>query len=207
MQIYSIYDNEFRSYGKAMNGYDCTELVAAMREIPLPEIGIEYVASIPELEKFKVFASLRQNAYGGLPVELGMCWGHNRTLNCLEYHRTSEMNLGAHDFILLLAHQHEIVDGSLSTDVVKAFRVPAGVLVEIFATTLHYAPCHADDDTGFRTAVLLPQGTNYPIRETECGDPEDRMLSACNKWLLAHPDSNEAKTGSYVGLVGDNITI
>lgn len=207
MQIYSIFDNEFRSYGKVLNGYDCNELAAAMKKIPLPENGIEYIASMPELENCAVFAALQDRAYGGLPVELGMCWGRNRSLNCLEYHRTSEFNLGAHDFILLLAHEHEIEDGILTTDVVKAFHVPAGVLVEIFATTLHYAPCHVNAETGFRTAVLLPLGTNMLLQKKMCANDEDKMLSACNKWLLAHPDSDEAKKGNYIGLTGENITI
>ena len=45
----------------------------------------------------------RNNAYGGMPVQLGLCWGYNTRLNCLEYHRDSEVNVGARDFILLLA--------------------------------------------------------------------------------------------------------
>lgn len=208
MRIYSIYDDEFRSYGKIMDGFDSAELIAAMKEIPLPEAGTDYLASIPALEKCRVFSELELSAYGGLPVELGMCWGHNRTLNCLEYHRTSEINMGADDFILLLAHQHEIENGLLSVDRVRAFQVPAGVFVEIYATTLHYVPCHVDAEAGFRTAVLLPRGTNLPLPgDGSLSRCEDKLLSACNKWLLAHPDSAEAKSGSYIGLVGDNITI
>lgn len=34
-----------------------------------------------------------------------------------------------------------------------------------------------------------------------------RSWWACNKWLLAHPDSAEAKAGAYVGLVGENVHI
>lgn len=36
---------------------------------------------------------------------------------------------------------------------------------------------------------------------------EDELLTACNKWLLAHPDSSEAKSGAKVGLRGENIDI
>ena len=32
-------------------------------------------------------------------------------------------------------------------------------------------------------------------------------LTARNKWLLAHPDSSEAKTGAHIGLTGKNIDI
>ena len=38
-------------------------------------------------------------------------------------------------------------------------------------------------------------------------DGDDALLWACNKWLLAHPDSAEAKAGAYVGLTGENIKI
>ena len=66
--------------------------------------------------------------------------------------------MGTWDFILLLAKKDEIVDGVLDTAVVKAFKVSAGVPVEVFATTLHYAPCHMDKAEGFRVAVVLPRG-------------------------------------------------
>ena len=36
---------------------------------------------------------------------------------------------------------------------------------------------------------------------------DDARLWACNKWLLAHPDSAEAAQGAYVGLTGINIDI
>lgn len=131
-----------------------------MEKIPLPESGTAYEPSIAALEACEAFADYRTSVFGGMPVQLGMCWGHNTKLNCLEYHRDSEFNLGLGDFILLLAKQDEIEDGVLDTAKVKAFRVPAGVLVEIYATTLHYAPCHTDETAGFRVLVALPRGTN-----------------------------------------------
>ncbi len=76
-----------------------------------------------------------------MPIQIGMVCGHNSTLNCLEYHQDSEVNIDAADFILLLAKQSEIENGMLDTSRIKAFRVPAGVFVEVYATTLHYAPC------------------------------------------------------------------
>lgn len=84
-----------------------------------------------------------------MPYELGYCNGHNTKLNCLEFHRDSEFNLGTDDFILLLATLSDLEDGELDTAKVKAFKVPAGVMVEVYATTLHYAPCHADAKKGF----------------------------------------------------------
>ena len=208
MKIYSVYDPEFKAYGKVLESYDTTELLTAMESIELPAEGTAYEAGIASLEACTVvFSQLRDRAYGGMPIQLGMCWGRNTRLNCLEYHRDSEVNIGAEDFILLLARQEEITDGVLDTSLVKAFRAPKGVPVEIYATTLHYAPCHISPESGFRVAVVLPRGTNTakPVYEAQC--EEDRWMTARNKWLLAHPDSNEAGNGAHIGLCGENIDI
>jgi hypothetical protein len=207
MHIYSVTDPEFRSYGKVLEGYDTAELLAAMKEIDMPESGTAYRPGIESLESCAVFGDFRDRAYGGMPIQLGMCWGRNTKLNCLEYHRDSEVNIGTKDFILLLARLDEVEDGVLDTAKVKAFRVPAGVPVEVWATTLHYAPCHTCPQCGFRVAVVLPKGTNTekPAFEPKC--EEDSWMTARNKWLLAHPESNEAKKGAHIGLRGENIDI
>ena len=207
MKIYSVYDQEFKPYGKVLEGYNTAALRAAMNTIPLPESGTAYEPSIPKLEITCIYGQFQNSAYGGMPIQLGMCWGRNTKLNCLEYHRDSEINVGAGDFILLLAKQEEIVDGVLDTNLVKAFKVPAGVPVEVYATTLHYAPCHMNEAEGFRVAVVLPRGTNTAAPRAKPMNEEDTWLTARNKWLLAHPDSDEAKNGAHIGLRGVNIDI
>ncbi len=207
MQIYSVTDPLFKAYGQVLEGYDCAELLAAMERIELPAEGTKYAPGIDSLEACAVFGDFRDRAYGGMPVQLGMCWGRNTKLNCLEYHRDSEVNLGTGDFVLLLAQRSEIVDGVLDTDKVRAFRVPAGVPVEVYATTLHFAPCHTDAKEGFRVAVVLPKGTNtdMPAFEPKC--EEDTWMTARNKWLLAHPESKQGREGKHIGLSGRNIDI
>lgn len=207
MPIYSVYDPEFKPYGKVLEGYDTTCLVSVMKTIPMPESGTAYKPSISVLEATGIYGEFQNNAYGGMPVQLGMCWGYNTKLNCLEYHRDSEINVGTGNFILLLAKQDEIAKGKLNTAKVKAFRVPAGVPVEVYATTLHYAPCHVDKTEGFKVAVVLPRGTNTAASGTVPKNEEDKLLWARNKWLLAHPESAEAAKGAYIGLVGENIDV
>lgn len=207
MKVYSIYDAEFAPYGKAMEGYGTTELIRTLEQVtPVPE-GVEYVPSQPELEALPIAGLISCNAYGGMPVQLGWCNGHNTKLNCLEYHRDSELNCGTTDFILLLAKLDDLEEGRLDTKKVKAFRVPVGVLVEVYATTLHYAPCHVNPDKGFRVLVALPKGTNGPKPDITPLNEEDATLWACNKWLLAHQDSAEAGQGAPVRLDGINIDI
>ena len=55
--------------------------------------------------------------------------------------------------------------------------------------------------------VALPRGTNGPKPEVTPVNDEDKRLWACNKWLLAHADSSEAKQGAPVLLTGENIDI
>ena len=206
MKIYSVYDAEFKPYGQVHEGYDTAELREAMMKIDLPE-GVNYEPGIDSLEACAIFKPLQDRAYGGMPIQLGLCWGHNTRLNCLEYHRDSEINIGTHDFILLLAREDEIEDGVLDTAKVKAFRAPAGAVVEVYATSLHYAPCHVNAADGFRVAIVLPKGTNTAKPDYEPRNEEDKWMTACNKWLLAHPESDEAKTGAHIGLKGVNIDI
>ena len=208
MKIHSVFDPAFKRYGQVVEGLPDTvaELLETLQKTPLPE-GTGYVPEEPLLQNLPAAVEISEHCYGGMPVQLGWCNGHNTRLNCLEYHRDSEFNLGTEDFILLLAKQEEISEGTLDTSLVRAFRVPAGTLVEVYATTLHYAPCHVDADKGFRVLVALPKGTNTEKPDITPLNAEDKMLWACNKWLLAHPDSNEAKAGAYMGLSGENIRI
>ena len=208
MTILPISNPAFASYGKVLEGYDTQDLLRTLEAAtPLPE-GVEYVPSQPELESLPLTAQLSSNAYGGMPIQMGWCNGHNTKLNCLEYHRDSELNCGTEDFILLLARMDDIApDGTLDTGLVKAFRVPAGVLVEVYATTLHYAPCSAAKGAGFRVLVALPKGTNGPRPDIQVLNREDSMLWACNKWLLAQPERSEAAQGAPAVLRGENIDI
>ena len=206
MKIYSVSDHAFKPYGKVLTGFDTAALVTAMKTIPMPESGTAYEPGIEVLEACGMFNEMRDRAYGGMPIQIGMCWGYNTKLNCLEYHRDSEVNVGETDFVLLLAKEDEIEDGMLDTAKVKAFRVPAGTAVEVYGTTLHYAPCQTTE-AGFRVAVVLPKGANTEKPVFEAKSEEDTWLTARNKWLLAHPDSSEAKTGVHIGLTGKNIDI
>lgn len=208
MKLYSVYDPEFKPYGQIVEGMEGTvqSILEVLRDTPLPE-GTGYMPEEPALQELSAMVEVSEHLYGGMPVQLGWCNGHNTKLNCLEYHRDSEFNLGTENFILLLAKQSEITDGVLDTAKVRAFWVPAGVMVECYATTLHYAPCHTDPQKGFRVLVALPRGTNTDKPQCPVKNWEDRLLRARNKWLLAHPESPEAADGAYAGLVGENIDI
>ena len=207
MKILNVTDAEFGRYGRVATGYPLDGLLAALKKTPLPA-GTDYVPRDDTLHAAPDAEAVGEALYGGMPFQLGWCNGHNTRLNCLEYHRDSEFNLGCEDFILLLAKQDEIDEnGMLDTACVKAFRVPAGTLVEVYATTLHYAPCHTDPAAGFHVMVALPANTNTPWRPAGGANTLDETLWARNKWLLAHPESSEAAQGAKVRLKGVNIDI
>lgn len=207
MRIESIRDQSFEPYGRPVGGYDFAPLLAVLSEkTPKPADRTVYVPSDAALEALPVFDELSGRLYGGMPIQIGFCNGGNRVLNCLEYHRGSEVDVAADDIVLLLAPLAELRGGTLDTSLVEAFAVPAGTAVQLYETTLHYAPCRAPGSAGFRTAVVLPRGTNTEIpRRTPSG--EDRLLWARNKWLVAHPDAPEAARGAYIGLTGENPTV
>ena len=207
MLIHSVFDPAFAPYGKVLEGYDTAALTETLTAVtPLPE-GVDYVPSQPELEALPIAGQFSSNAYGGMPIQLGWCNGHNTKLNCLEYHRDSELNIGSEDFILLVAREDDIIDGRLNTARVKAFRAPAGAVVEVYATTLHYAPCSASKGAGFRVVIVLPRGTNGSKPAMTPLNGEDETLWACNKWLLAHAESSEAAQGAPVRLDGVNVDL
>lgn len=208
MKLYSVFDPEFKPYGQIVTGLEdaVADILAGLAKTPLPE-GVGYVPTEPILQTLPVADVIRDHCFGGMPVQLGWCNGHNTKLNCLEYHRDSEFNLGTEDFVLILGLQAQIEDGFFDTAKAKAFRVPKGVLVEVFATTLHYAPCHTDASKGFRVLIALPWLTNTDKPAIEPITQEDTFMTARNKWLLAHPESSEARDGAKIGLVGENIDI
>ena len=205
MQIKRVTDQSFSPYGRVIKVVDCTQLIEAMEQTPLPD-DVIYVPSDPALEALPVFQTLQNQLYGELPIQLGYCNGNNHKLNALEYHRTSEINVACTDLILLLGRQQDIAqDYTYGTYKVEAFLVPKGTVIEVYATTLHYAPCNAGGK--FRCVVVLPKGTNLPLAGQigDCG--EERLLFASNKWLIAHPESGLDKDGAFVGLVGENLSV
>lgn len=208
MKIYSVMDDSFTTFGEVVSGFDFKPLFIRLNEsTPLPSEGTVYKHSEEQLEDLPIFNDLQNHLYGGMPIQIGYCNGSNIDLNALEYHRGSETIFAANDIVLLLAPKQKITNGSIDTAEVKAFKVFAGQCVLLYETTLHYAPCNAPRESGFRAAICLPKGTNTNKLDDSIIRQEDNMLMACNKWLLSHPNSPEAAKGAYIGLHGRNLDV
>lgn len=208
MKIQSVKDEAFQVYGRIVDGYDYKELLETLEACSeKPADSVIYVPSVEALENTSAYKDLQVNCYGGMPIQIGYCNGTNTMLNCFEYHRDSEIDIAADDVILLVARQQDIQDGKIDSSKTEAFFCSKGTAVELYATTLHYAPCSAKLGEGFRVVIVLPKGTNEEKPELTVKNPEDAMLWAANKWLLAHKDTSEAADGAHVGITGENIDI
>lgn len=192
MEIKKVNDLEFKKYGQVLKNYNCEEIIEKMQKMPLP-LDVIYEPSVKDLEESEIFKELMEREFGGLPIQIGYCNGNNNMLNAVEYHRSSEINIAVTDLILLLGWQPDInEDHTYDTSKIEAFLVPAGTIIEVFATTLHYAPCNADNN-GFRCVVVLPKDTNMPLEYNVKKNGEDALLFAKNKWLIGHKDTDLGK--------------
>ena len=202
-----VTDKEFAVYGRVLD-VDVNEFVDVMKDVPVVSEGTMYEPSFGAFEALPLAKTLEQESFGFLPIEFGHCSGYNNKLNALEYHRSSEIDIAATDLILLVGRQQDIDVSSYTYDTarVEAFFVPAGTAVELYATTLHFAPCSVDGKE-FRCGVVLPKGTNEPLPEKGGGHGENALLFAINKWLIAHEESGLQKDKAWIGLVGENIQI
>ena len=205
MTVKKVTDPAFKVYGRVITGYDFSGLLKAMEQTPLPE-DVIYIPSLPEMEALPAAKELENGIYGQMPIQIGCCNGHNKKLNAVEYHRDSEVDIAVDDLILILGKQQDIEeDHTYDTSRMEAFLVPAGTAVEVYATTLHYAPCHVKNE-GFRCVIVLPRDTNLDMEPVEVKDPEDRLLFARNKWLIGHAQGGLPE-GAFIGLKGENLSV
>lgn len=205
MEIKRISRENFNVYGAILEGYDFELLFEKMRETPAPEDEVIYIPSAGQLEELSIKKEIENRGYGGLDIQIGYCNGWNNKLNAMEYHRNSEIDIAVDDIILLVGRQQDIrEDKTYDTSLIEAFYVPAGTAVELYATTLHYAPIGANGNL-FRVVIVLPRGTNTELDFEVDGGIEDELLFAKNKWLIAHEDARI--DGAFCGLAGENIML
>ena len=207
VKIHSVFSDLFKTFGRVLDGYDFSPFTAYLqRETTIPAEGNIYVASVPEMEAVSpLFSDVQNGIYGGMPIQIGYCNGRNTTYNGFEYHKGSELNIAVTDFCLVLGHTWQITDNTFRVGDETVFFVPAGTAIEMYQTTLHLSPCRVSD-AGFMDVVILPRGTNTPLREkTAPKNREDELLLQTNKWVLAHPDREPLmRQGAVPGLIGVN---
>jgi hypothetical protein len=206
MGILNVTDDKFKVYGKIWSDIDVEDLLTEMAHTNTPKDSVVYVPLDDELQSTKSMPEFRDRVFGGLPIQVGYCNGYNKALNAVEYHRNSEINVAQTDLVLLIGKLQDVTaEFAYDTANIETFFVPAGTVLEMYETTLHYAPCTAKGQEFFRCVVVLPEGTNTDITFELKGTDEDKLMTAKNKWLIAHKEAKIA--GAFEGLVGENITV
>lgn len=168
--------------------------------------------------------------YGKLKIQTGLCYGYNKYLNSLEFHKTNEILITLSPQILILAdirdikflnnnHKNKknnnnkynslennfrnIYKNYFNFDIknLVSFYIPENSIIEIFSTTLHFAPISLNNNPFF-SIIILPDETNTSLNEdlikireelnfTYKNSPNDLkyLLFSKNKWLFTHKDS------------------
>lgn len=208
INILPVTHKAFEKFGKVVEGYEFSPLIHYLQtETAIPESGNLYLAGDSAMEAMPICEELTQGFYGSFPVQIGYCNGKNSKLNALEYHKSSELDIAVTPMVLLLAELSEIRENTLPVSVVTAWYLPAGTAVELYETTLHFSPCKVCE-TGFKSVIILPKGTNLPLGQSRPDRTlEDKLLWMTNKWLIAHSESVPASKGAWVGITGENLEI
>ena len=205
MKIYSVNDPEFKPYGRVVTGLEAAKQRSCRRWQP------PRCRKLPTMWPRSLFCraarmvEVSEHLFGGMPVQL-LCNGHNTKLNCLEYHRDSEFNLGTEDSSCCWPRW---TTSPMASWTPQRSRLSAHRQAPWWKFTPPPCITHPAMWTrpSFRVLVALPQGTNTAKPEIKADGGDDAQLWACNKWLLAHVESSEAAAGAYVGLEGVNIDI
>ena len=211
LTLLSVADPEFGKYGRVLD-LDASEVIQRAAKILPESTGIVYEPSVRSLEQpARINRAIAREVFGGMPVQVGWCYGRNLRMDALEYHKGIEVLVCITDVVLLVGDLRDVRFGeeiAYAAEDVAAFYAPAGTVVEFHAWCLHFAPIHCTEGGRFATLVYLPKGTNEPLTYSVERAGESRLLLAVNKWLIAHPDAEAlVKSGAYVGMSGENIVI
>lgn len=201
--FFDIYSDEFSEYGRVVNDIDATELISLAGKLEYPEFGSVYLASLESLENTDAAIAVKEKIFGTLDTQIGYCYGYNGVLGATEWHASSELNVALTPLVLILGKRSDIKDGKLNSADMRAFYVPAGAVIEVYATSLHFCPCQVNDG-GFGCIVGLPKATNTPLD----APTDDKLLFKKNKWIIAHNENTALiEKGVVPGIYGENYKI
>ena len=203
LKLYSVDSEQFSEYGRVIENIDPTEIIAEAEKIAMPENGSVYLPSVAEFEALPVAEDIKNIGFGTLDTQVGYCYGYSNVLGATEWHYSSEINIAITPLVLILGKRSDIRDGKMDSASMKAFYLPRGCVVEVYATSTHFCPCQVEVG-GFGCVVALPRGTNTPL-DREYGD---KLLFRKNKWIICH-EENEAliNRGVVAGIYGENYKI
>lgn len=202
LRLYDVTDEAFAPYGRVLS-MDVGDITTEASKMGMPESGSVYLPSVAAFEALAIADEIRETVFGTLDTQLGYCYGYCDMLGATEWHCSSELNIAVTPLVLILGLRSDIKDGKMNSADMKAFYLPAGTVVEVYATTTHFCPCQTEAQ-GFGCVVGLPKGTNTPL----ASGGNDPLLFRRNKWLLAHEDNAAIiERGAVAGIYGENYQI
>lgn len=203
IEFYDVRDKEFSTFGRIIKELNAEEIIKTAKKIKNPEQASSYMPSCKEFEALNIATEIKNRFFGTLPTQVGYCWGHSNFMNATEWHTSSEINIAVTPLVLILGHIWDIQDGEIDSSKFKAFYLPAGTVVEIYATTLHFCPCQVSDE-GFGCVVALPEGTNTDLTI----EKKDPLIFRKNKWIISHIENKTLiNRGVVPGITGTNYEI
>lgn len=200
-----VTDPAFALYGRVVTLPHQNELAETLAtNTTIPAEKNVYVRDDPQFLTADQRADIGRDFYGEQAIEIGYCNGNSDRINAFEWHNCSELNLATTDLVLFLAHRKDLDGKTMTTDKAHAFFVPAGTAIEVYPTTLHFAPIRVWQ-SGFKCLVILTADTNTPLNSDR--QPDD-LLFQHNKWLITHPENTRmVNNGAFAGLSGTNTVI
>jgi len=209
IKLFHIEDDLFKQYGKVLDYNGFSEVMKYLdQHTIIPQEGNNYVAHDNSFLASLSDTSSFDEVFNGIELEYGYVNGNNNTLNAVEYHNSSEINISCTSMIILLGKYEDIIDRKYKTKKLISFYVPKGTAIQFYPKVLHFSPFKINS-LGFKCGVILPFGTNMELSNAvDVIAEENFCLFKTNKWLLAHEENIKAiSNGAYVGLIGKNTII
>ncbi|MFP4364935.1 MAG: DUF4867 family protein [Spirochaetia bacterium] len=205
IHLQTVDDSDFKKYGKRVDHVFSKPLTDFLNTQEIPAEGTEYIRTSSEFENIREMLDIQLLVFGDMRIQAGWCAGNNDSVNALEWHKGSECFIAATDCILALSDIFSI-DGNneLDSNKLQWFFVEKGAVLELYATTLHFAPIRTSE-SGFMAGIILPRGTNEAL--TERSGTRDSLLFMRNKWLICRKGTKQHKAGGYPGLKGEALKI
>ncbi|MGM9904900.1 DUF4867 family protein [Lactobacillus sp.] len=205
LTILEASDPDFAQYGVKYD-YPLDEIEQVMAQVEMPAKGSSYLQKIPALEKTETIQRIGRDVFAGMPVDAGATIGHTDDFSAFEYHQCSELNIMLDDVLMVLA-KRQTLDQRGKIDPQKdgqLFYVPKGSIVELYNTTLHYAPIQITK-AGYKVIVVVLHGTNLPLPDGFKSD-NPRVVKQ-GKFQVVHPSRKDKIAQGYqVALTGDLLT-
>lgn len=208
-QILTLDDPKFAQYGVVYHQYDqyLPTITKTMDLVEIPATGSGYVPSFKQLEALPEIQKMSRDVYAGMPTQAGQTVGHVDSFSAIEYHTCSELNIMLNDVIMVLGKRQTLDqtgefnpnnDGDI-------FFVPKNTVIELYNSTLHYAPIEVTKG-GFKVIVILEKGTNEDLPKGFV--TSNKRIVKQGKFQVVHQSrTDKIAAGAVVGVTGKLITL